>query len=194
VCRLWLTFSRKAGSTKSHILVKIRRKNWAIHQNHDSSLVRHHKLIRPRNSTCRLDWMAKIWVYIRRLEVLLQSGELRPWRSPWHGTKWVSLFAQMIQSMKSLWILTLFWHMQTTFNAPGGHDPLALDMGSMGKGIMWINGQSIGRHWPANLAKGKCSHCHYAGQYSETKCLSDCEKPSQRWSDQCSHLATLSFI
>ncbi|KAK2645389.1 hypothetical protein Ddye_020584 [Dipteronia dyeriana] len=28
----------------------------------------------------------------------------------------------------------------TTFNAPGGNDPLALDMSSMGKGLVWING------------------------------------------------------
>ena len=57
-------------------------------------------------------------------------------------------------------------------------------MGSMGKGMMWINGQSIGRHWPANLGKGKCEQCHYAGMFTETKCLSDCDKPSQKWSDQ----------
>ena len=96
--------------------------------------------------------------------------------------------------MKSSRILTLFSHMQTTFNAPEGNDPLALDMGSMGKGIMWINGQSIGRHWPANLAKGKCSQCHYAGQYSETKCLSDCDNPSQRWLDQCSLLPPFPLV
>jgi len=87
--------------------------------------------------------------------------------------------------MRTLWILRLFWCLQAYFNAPQGNDPLALDMGSMGKGMMWINGQSIGRHWPANLGKGKCEQCHYAGMFTETKCLSDCDKPSQRWSDQC---------
>ncbi|GKA40713.1 beta-galactosidase 3-like protein [Tanacetum coccineum] len=34
-----------------------------------------------------------------------------------------------------------------TFNAPMGGDPLPLDLSSMGKGQVWINGQSIGRYW-----------------------------------------------
>lgn len=37
--------------------------------------------------------------------------------------------------------------MQTTFNAPPGSNPIALDLGSMGKGEVWINGESIGRYW-----------------------------------------------
>ncbi|XP_028064101.1 beta-galactosidase 5-like [Camellia sinensis] len=42
------------------------------------------------------------------------------------------------------------------FNAPDGDEPLALDMGSMGKGQVWINGQSIGRYWTA-FATGNCN-------------------------------------
>uniref|UniRef100_A0A803MDG3 beta-galactosidase n=1 Tax=Chenopodium quinoa TaxID=63459 RepID=A0A803MDG3_CHEQI len=74
----------------------------------------------------------------------------------------------------------LTWY-KTTFNAPVRSDPLAIDMSSMGKGQMWINGESIGRHWPANKASGKCGQCNYAGTFTETKCLGDCGKPSQRW-------------
>ncbi|XP_057537409.1 putative beta-galactosidase [Amaranthus tricolor] len=70
---------------------------------------------------------------------------------------------------------------KTTFNAPAGNDPLALDMSSMGKGQIWINGESIGRHWPANKASGRCGQCNYAGMYTETKCLGECGQPSQRW-------------
>ncbi|KAK4352651.1 hypothetical protein RND71_028169 [Anisodus tanguticus] len=33
------------------------------------------------------------------------------------------------------------------FDAPKGDDPVALNLGSMGKGEAWINGQSIGRYW-----------------------------------------------
>lgn len=40
----------------------------------------------------------------------------------------------------------LTWY-KTKFDAPGGDDPLALNLGSMGKGEVWINGQSIGRYW-----------------------------------------------
>ncbi|KAK3210505.1 hypothetical protein Dsin_015211 [Dipteronia sinensis] len=74
----------------------------------------------------------------------------------------------------------LTWY-KTTFNAPEGNDPLALDMSTMGKGMVWINGQSIGRHWPGYIAHGDCAACNYAGFYDETKCLTNCGEPSQRW-------------
>ncbi|KAL6962179.1 Beta-galactosidase 16, partial [Sarracenia purpurea var. burkii] len=35
----------------------------------------------------------------------------------------------------------------TVFDAPRGDDPVVLNLGSMGKGEAWINGQSIGRYW-----------------------------------------------
>ncbi|KAG9134791.1 hypothetical protein Leryth_001122 [Lithospermum erythrorhizon] len=72
------------------------------------------------------------------------------------------------------------WY-KATFDAPAGNDPIALDMSAMGKGQIWINGQSIGRHWPAYIAKGNCEECSYAGTYTEKKCLHYCGKPSQTW-------------
>lgn len=72
------------------------------------------------------------------------------------------------------------WY-KATFNAPPGNDPLALDMGAMGKGMVWINGQSIGRHWPGYIGSGNCGGCNYAGTYTEKKCRTYCGKPSQRW-------------
>ncbi|XP_022147716.1 beta-galactosidase-like [Momordica charantia] len=74
----------------------------------------------------------------------------------------------------------LTWY-KTTFDAPGGNEPLALDMSSMGKGQMWVNGQSIGRHWPAYIARGSCGKCNYAGIFDEKKCHSNCGEPSQKW-------------
>ncbi|KAF8010080.1 hypothetical protein BT93_J0904 [Corymbia citriodora subsp. variegata] len=74
----------------------------------------------------------------------------------------------------------LTWY-KATFNAPPGHIPLALDMNSMGKGEIWINGQSIGRHWPAYTARGNCGSCSYAGTFDENKCRSGCGQASQRW-------------
>ncbi|WCJ42674.1 Beta-galactosidase [Euphorbia peplus] len=74
----------------------------------------------------------------------------------------------------------LTWY-KTTFDAPDGDDPLALDMSSMGKGQVWINGQSIGRHMPAYTARGSCGECSYAGTYDDKKCRSNCGEPSQRW-------------
>ncbi|KAI3464538.1 hypothetical protein Pfo_021201 [Paulownia fortunei] len=40
----------------------------------------------------------------------------------------------------------LKWY-KSKFDAPEGSDPVALNLGSMGKGEAWINGQSIGRYW-----------------------------------------------
>ncbi|KAK4602645.1 hypothetical protein RGQ29_011601 [Quercus rubra] len=74
----------------------------------------------------------------------------------------------------------LTWY-KSTFSAPGGNDPLALDMNTMGKGQIWINGQSIGRHWPAYIAHGNCGSCNYAGTYDDKKCRANCGEPSQRW-------------
>ncbi|GAB4853796.1 Beta-galactosidase 12 [Ancistrocladus abbreviatus] len=74
----------------------------------------------------------------------------------------------------------LTWY-KTVFDEPAGDDPLALDMNSMGKGEVWVNEESIGRHWPAYKAVGKCGKCYYAGEYSENKCLSNCGEASQKW-------------
>lgn len=74
----------------------------------------------------------------------------------------------------------LTWY-KTVFNAPPGNEPLALDMGGMGKGQVWINGENVGRYWPAYEAKGSCGECNYAGYYTEKKCLTYCGDGSQRW-------------
>ncbi|KAK4785758.1 hypothetical protein SAY86_002447 [Trapa natans] len=74
----------------------------------------------------------------------------------------------------------LTWY-RATFDAPEGDAPLALDMNSMGKGQLWVNGQSLGRYWPAYKATGDCANCSYAGEYNEKKCLTNCGEASQRW-------------
>ncbi|KAJ1433408.1 Glycoside hydrolase, family 35 [Sesbania bispinosa] len=72
----------------------------------------------------------------------------------------------------------LTWY-KTTFSTPAGNDPLALDMSSMGKGQVWINGRSIGRHWPGYIAHGSCGDCYYAGTYTDKKCRTNCGEPSE---------------
>ncbi|KAK3026534.1 hypothetical protein RJ639_041831, partial [Escallonia herrerae] len=73
----------------------------------------------------------------------------------------------------------LTWH-KASFNAPDGDEPLALDMGSMGKGQVWINGQGIGRYWTA-YATGNCNDCSYSGTFRPPKCQLGCGQPTQRW-------------
>ncbi|KAJ1278558.1 hypothetical protein BS78_04G088900 [Paspalum vaginatum] len=74
----------------------------------------------------------------------------------------------------------LTWH-KALFNAPAGRDPVALDMGSMGKGQMWVNGHHAGRYWAYRAGSGGCGRCSYAGTYREDRCLSSCGDLSQRW-------------
>ncbi|CAA0843424.1 Beta-galactosidase 3 [Striga hermonthica] len=73
----------------------------------------------------------------------------------------------------------LRWY-KAYFDAPSGKEPLALDMRSMGKGQVWVNGQSIGRYWQAK-ANGNCGVCHYSGTYRSPKCQLGCGQPTQRW-------------
>ncbi|XP_076894152.1 beta-galactosidase 8-like [Bidens hawaiensis] len=86
----------------------------------------------------------------------------------------------------SLWvsgspkIQPLTWY-KTSFDAPSGDNPIAIDFTGMGKGEAWVNGQSIGRYWPSYIApSGGCSACSYKGPYSSSKCLKNCGKPSQK--------------
>ncbi|KAJ8541883.1 hypothetical protein K7X08_016749 [Anisodus acutangulus] len=67
----------------------------------------------------------------------------------------------------------LTWY-KATFDAPEGNNPLALGMGSMGKGQVWVNGDGVGRHWPGYIAKGHYGKCNYAGMYTEKKCQTNC--------------------
>lgn len=70
---------------------------------------------------------------------------------------------------------------QTTFLAPGGNGPVSLNLSSMGKGQAWVNGQSIGRYWPAYLSPstGCTDHCDYRGPYDSFKCLKKCGQSAQ---------------
>lgn len=75
---------------------------------------------------------------------------------------------------------SLIWY-KTTFLAPKGEGPLALNLSSMGKGQAWVNGQSIGRYWQAYPAPstGCTDHCDYRGSYDASKCLKNCGQPAQ---------------
>ncbi|EEF40918.1 beta-galactosidase, putative [Ricinus communis] len=75
---------------------------------------------------------------------------------------------------------SLIWY-KGTFVAPEGKGPLALNLAGMGKGQAWVNGQSIGRYWPAYLSPstGCNDSCDYRGAYDSFKCLKKCGQPAQ---------------
>ncbi|CAJ1955977.1 unnamed protein product [Sphenostylis stenocarpa] len=74
----------------------------------------------------------------------------------------------------------LTWY-KTTFAAPSGTNPVAIDFTGMSKGEAWVNGQSIGRYWPTYVASdaGCTDSCNYRGPYRDSKCRKNCGKPSQ---------------
>ncbi|KAL9229169.1 hypothetical protein vseg_004665 [Gypsophila vaccaria] len=89
------------------------------------------------------------------------------------STDWVE------SSLAARSVRPLTWY-KAHFDAPGGVEPLAIDMKSMGKGELWINGNSVGRYW-TNYAKGNCGPCNYHGTYRPVKCQHGCGSPTQRW-------------
>ncbi|KAK3005555.1 hypothetical protein RJ639_016353, partial [Escallonia herrerae] len=68
----------------------------------------------------------------------------------------------------------------THFDAPGGTDPVVLNLGSMGKGQAWVNGHHIGRYWTLVSPKDGCQRtCDYRGAYNSAKCTTNCGEPTQ---------------
>ncbi|KAF2594610.1 hypothetical protein F2Q70_00044123 [Brassica cretica] len=70
-----------------------------------------------------------------------------------------------------------------TFKAPLGNDPVVVDLLGLGKGTAWVNGNNIGRYWPAFISSenGCAAKCNYRGPYHAEKCLTNCGEPTQRW-------------
>ncbi|KAK6255228.1 hypothetical protein SCA6_016533 [Theobroma cacao] len=76
---------------------------------------------------------------------------------------------------------TFTWY-KAYFDAPDGKEPVAFDLGSMGKGQAWVNGHHIGRYWNLVAPKDGCSKsCDYRGAYNPNKCMTNCGKPTQSW-------------
>ncbi|XP_033131785.1 beta-galactosidase 15 [Brassica rapa] len=77
---------------------------------------------------------------------------------------------------------TMTWY-KTTFKSPLGNDPVVVDLMGLGKGTAWVNGNNIGRYWPAFISsKNGCdANCNYRGAYHAEKCLTNCGEPTQRW-------------
>ncbi|XP_048615712.1 beta-galactosidase 15-like [Brassica napus] len=77
---------------------------------------------------------------------------------------------------------TMTWY-KDTFNSPLGNDPVVVDHMGLGKGTAWVNGNNIGRYWPAFISSenGCDAKCNYRGAYHAEKCLTNCGEPTQRW-------------
>ncbi|KAF1873505.1 hypothetical protein Lal_00027543 [Lupinus albus] len=106
-----------------------------------------------------LDLSWKKWTYQVGLK-----GEAMDLASPngISSVEWMQT-ALVVQKLQPL-----TWH-KTYFNAPEGYEPLALDMEGMGKGQIWINGQSIGRYWIASATDLQSARMVVANQPRDGK-------------------------
>ncbi|KAE9602995.1 putative beta-galactosidase [Lupinus albus] len=114
-----------------------------------------------------IDLSKSSWTY----QVGLQGEFLQFYSEESDKAEWVELTPDAVPS--------IFTWYKTYFDAPGGTDPVALDMESMGKGQAWVNGHHIGRYWTRVSPKNGCEVCDYRGAYGSEKCLTNCGKPTQ---------------
>lgn len=102
-----------------------------------------------------------------------------------YGSGWrkFHLDSKKIQSTSFLFsCLHNYFVLQTMFDAPEGNGPVAIDLGSMGKGQAWVNGHLIGRYWSLVAPESGCpASCNYAGTYGDSKCRSNCGIATQSW-------------
>ncbi|KAK4780301.1 hypothetical protein SAY87_016407 [Trapa incisa] len=76
----------------------------------------------------------------------------------------------------------LTWY-KAIVDAPSGNEPVGLDMIHMGKGLAWLNGESIGIYFPVKSSEHDVcvKECNYRGTFSPDKCSDGCGEPTQRW-------------
>ena len=98
-------------------------------------------------------------------------------------------FSLELTSVQDVDCRDLCWY-RASFSTPSTIDiskgGLALDLGSLGKGIISVNGHVLGRFWNIQGDKShygceSCTEVEYVGIYSDDRCRSDCEKQSQRY-------------
>ncbi|KAM0986361.1 hypothetical protein ACFX13_013800 [Malus domestica] len=82
----------------------------------------------------RNGWWHQVGLNGEKLQVFTEEGSKQV---QWHKTKAVAE--------------GLTWY-KTYFDAPEGNDPVAIRMAGMGKGMIWVNGKSIGHHWTSFLS------------------------------------------
>ncbi|MFQ6671024.1 hypothetical protein Gotur_035698 [Gossypium turneri] len=126
------------------------------------------------NKNVTIDLSSNTWKY--KIGLNGEAERLHDPKSPHARLQFSSEFLELFIGMPMVWY-------KTEFKAPPGTDPVVVDLQGMGKGHAWINGNSIGRFWPARItdSNGCGTECDYRGKYNERKCLSNCGNPSQRW-------------
>lgn len=107
-------------------------------------------------------WQLRPFLDGETLDLPGQAGELARWRA----------FDPATDAGRPLrWF-------RLTFEAPAGDAPLALDLAGLGKGLVWVNGECLGRHWLVHIRAQKDKHLEHG-----TGLLMDesTAEPSQRY-------------
>lgn len=95
------------------------------------------------------------------------------------SNQWVDSPSQSVESSGMNWYRLQFpASLVSTFNS---YDALVLDMSSMTKGFVWVNGHNLGRYWLTPAVSKACEECDYVGGYKETRCRIMCDQPSQKY-------------
>ncbi|CAH8280714.1 unnamed protein product [Arabidopsis lyrata] len=88
-----------------------------------------------------IDLSGSQWGY--SVGLLGEKVRLQQWRNL-NRVKWSMNNAGLIKNRPLIWYKTIF-------DGPNGDGPVGLNMSSMGKGEIWVNGESIGRYWVSFL-------------------------------------------
>ncbi|KAJ0231265.1 Beta-galactosidase 6 [Hirschfeldia incana] len=89
------------------------------------------------NGAKTIDLSRSQWGY--SVGLLGEKVRLHKWRNL-KRVKWSTNNAGLIKNHPLAWYKTMF-------DEPSGEGPVGLNMESMGKGELWVNGESIGRYW-----------------------------------------------
>ncbi|XP_051144918.1 beta-galactosidase 13-like isoform X2 [Andrographis paniculata] len=84
-------------------------------------------------------WTQQVGMKGERLQVFTEQGSKK--------VEWLPLMNNSTTATPR----PVTWY-KTYFDAPEGNDPVAIRMSSMGKGMVWVNGNSIGRYWVSYLS------------------------------------------
>ncbi|XP_068329195.1 LOW QUALITY PROTEIN: beta-galactosidase 16 [Pyrus communis] len=103
------------------------------------------KVLIQEREMSKNSWGYQVGLSGEKLEIYTDAGSSK--------VQWNKLGSSANQRLK--------WF-KTHFDAPAGNDPIALNLGSMGKGEAFVNGQSIGRYWVSfQTPEGKPSQTWY---------------------------------
>lgn len=167
-----ITINTPAGTSNLNILSEsIGLRNYGPHYEVIfDGIVQQPVLLNGKNIT------ANVWTH----QVGLFGEQIRIWADGVSKVQW--------SNSTSTYSPLTWWKVEFTWpKAHHHHLNLALDLSSIGKGMAYLNGHSVGRNWN-RTAEGSCpscakmqTQCDYKNWTNEKSCRCDCGIPSQSY-------------